>query len=362
MTSPHPDIFSADDLRFNPPTFAASELAGFLQRQYGVRGEFRELEGERDQNFRVTRADGQQFVLKISGIGEDASVVDFQLRALEHVKTVDPELPVPRHVAGFDGEFVSRFFDAEGNAYHVRLLTYLDGSPLYQSGAPGRYTIQNLGRLQARLSLALRDFSHPAATHFMPWDAMNGLVVSEALCRDYLPCTLVDSCAAVLERLRKTALPALRQLPTQVIHNDMHLQNVLVDPARPEEITGIIDFGDIVQRPLVQDLGTSLVMIAESTSDLVSATVDLLAGFGEVSPLPAEQRELLYDALCARAILSVQLTRFYQLNVEGSDKYDDDDIAGVIKSLECILATDRNDFTRAIQGSAQSQCHPAKAN
>ncbi len=352
MTNSHPDIFSADGLRFNPPTFAASELADFLRRQYGISGEFGELEGERDQNFRVTCADGQRFVFKISGIDEDASVVDFQLRALEHIKLVDPELPVPRHVAGLDGEFLSRIFDAEGNAYHARLLTYLDGSPLFEFGAPSRHTIRCLGRLQARLSLALRDFSHPAATHFMPWDAMNGLVVSETLCRDYLPSTMTDACAQVLERLQQTALPALLQLPTQVIHNDMHLQNVLVDPARPGEITGIIDFGDIVQRPLVQDLSTSLVMIAELTADLVSAAINLLAGFDEVCPLPAEQRELLYDALCARAILSVQLTRFYQLNVPDSDKYDDDDCAGVIQCLERILATDRSEFTRAIQLSA----------
>jgi len=353
MTIPHPDTFSADGLRFNPPTFAAYELTDFLQRQYGISGEFRELEGERDQNFRVTRADGQQFVFKISGIDEHASQVDFQLRALEHIKSVDPELPVPRHVAGLDGEFVSRFFDAEGNAYHVRLLTYLDGSPLYEFGAPGRHTTRSLGRLQARLSLALRDFNHPAATHFMPWDAMNGLVVSKTLCRDYLPSTLMDSCTPVLERLRQTALPALLQLPTQVIHNDMHLGNVLGDPARPEEITGIIDFGDIVQRPLVLDLSTSLVMIAELTSDVVSAAIDLLAGFDEVCPLPVEQRELLYDALCARAILSVQLTGFYRDNVPLSDKYDADDYNGVVLCLKRILATDRGEFTRAIQQSAQ---------
>jgi len=351
MTNPHPDIFSADDLRFNPPTFAAADLTDFLQRQYGVSGEFRELEGERDQNFRVTCADGQQFVCKISGIDENASVVDFQLRALEHIKSVASELPVPRHVAGLDGEFVSRLFNAEGKAYQVRLLTYLDGAPLFEFGAPRRHTIRSLGQLQARMSHALRDFSHPAATHFMPWDAMNGLVVSETLCRDYLPSALMESCAPVLERLQQTALPALLQLPAQVIHNDMHLANVLVDPDRPEEIIGIIDFGDIVQRPLVLDLSIPLVMIAELTSDVVSAAIDLLAGFDEAGPLPAEQRELLYDAICARAILSVQLTQFYRANVPLSDKYDEDDCDSVILCLERILATDRNEFTRAIQQS-----------
>ncbi len=341
-------MISAQALGFDPPAFTASELSDFLQRQYGVGGEFRELEGERDQNFHITSADGQQFVLKISGLCEDAAVVDFQLQALEHIRSVDPELPVPRHVAGVDGEFISRFQDDAGNIYPARLLTYLDGRPLSHFGLPDRKTIHSLGHSQARLSLALRDFDHPAATHFMSWDAMNGLVVSDTLCRNYLPSTLTANCTPVIERLRQTALPALLELPTQVIHNDMHLHNVLGDPDRPGEICGIIDFGDIVRRPLVQDLSTSLVMIAEFTADVTSAACNLLSGFDEVEPLPGEQRDLLYDAICARALLSVQLVGFYRDKLPHSDKYDGDDFASVVLCLERILGTDRNAFTRAI--------------
>ena len=75
MKGLQPDMISAQALGFDPPAFMASELSDFLQRQYGVGGEFRELEGERDQNFHITSADGQQFVLKISGLGEDAAAI-----------------------------------------------------------------------------------------------------------------------------------------------------------------------------------------------------------------------------------------------------------------------------------------------
>lgn len=349
MTNAEPDIFLDKGLCFNPPTFEASELIDCLQRQYGIEGEFHELAGERDQNFRVNSTDGQRFVFKISAIDEDFSRVDFQIRALEHIRSVAPELPVPRHLMAADGRLLAQIFDGEGNAYHVRLLTYLDGSPLTELGAPSRQTIRSLGRMQARLCLALRDFSHPAATHFMPWDTMNGLVVSEVMCRDYLPPALAESCAPILERLRKLVLPGLLQMPSQVIHNDVNMGNALVDPARPEEISGIIDFGDLVKRPLVIDLASSLAMIIEYGPEVSPSAATLVAGFEELCPLPGKQRELMYDALCARAILTVQLVKYYRDNVLSKEKYDADDYNRSILSLERILATDSRDFSRAIQ-------------
>ena len=47
-------------------------------------------------------------------------------------------------------------------------------------------------------------------------------------------------------------------LPAQTIHNDGHWGNVLCDPAAPDTITGVIDFGDQVEGPLVVDLATSM--------------------------------------------------------------------------------------------------------
>ncbi|MCP4391206.1 MAG: phosphotransferase [Gammaproteobacteria bacterium] len=351
MTNADSDIFSAKDLCFNPPTFEVSDLIDLLQRQYGIEGEFRELAGERDQNFQVSCTDGRRFVFKISSIDEDFSRVDLQIRALEHIRSADPELPVPRQVTASDGQLVSQMSDSKGNAYNARLLTYLDGTPMTELGAPGQQTIRSLGRMQARLCLALQGFSHPAATHFMPWDSMNGLVVSKTMCRDYLPPPLAKTCAPVLERLRQVVLPGLLQMPSQVIHNDVNMGNALVDPGQPEVISGVIDFGDLVKRPLVIDLASSLAMIIEYGAEVSPSAASLVAGFEALCPLPGNQRELLYDALCARAILSVQLVKYYRDNVLSTEKYDEDDYYRTISSLERILATDSRDFTSAIQPS-----------
>ena len=88
------DELSLEDLRFNPPEFPESVLHALLQREYNMAGPLKRLSGERDQNFRVTAATGKRYVLKISSPEEEESLIDFQIRALQHLEAVDEGLCV----------------------------------------------------------------------------------------------------------------------------------------------------------------------------------------------------------------------------------------------------------------------------
>ena len=61
------DAITPQDMRFNPPSFDAAEVAGKVADEYGLIGEWALLEGERDQNFRLRTEDGRKFVVKIAG-------------------------------------------------------------------------------------------------------------------------------------------------------------------------------------------------------------------------------------------------------------------------------------------------------
>ena len=69
-----------------------------------------------------------------------------------------------------------------------------------------------------------------------------------------MPQQLEARCANHFDRLQEYTLMALRNLPSQVIHNDAHYGNLLCATNNPEQLTGVIDFGDIIKRPLVVDL------------------------------------------------------------------------------------------------------------
>ncbi|MGI9316579.1 MAG: phosphotransferase, partial [bacterium] len=297
-----PITLSADALGFNPPALPLIDLSRLLLEQYGVEGKMKPLAGERDQNLRITDATDQRYVLKVSGPEEDASIVDFQIKALEHIRTSDPDLNVPRHIPNHEGKLSTQLQAADGQVHIVRLLTFVEGVPLEEFGALSDSLIQQIGELQGRLCRAFEGFGHPAENHFMPWDAMNGLVVSDSLRNGYLPAHLVNASESVLQRLEREVLPIMQKMPSQVIHNDAHTGNVLCHVDNHDQVSGLIDFGDIVRRPMVVDLATSLANIAEHNSNVIAAACMLLGGFERHRTLPEGQHEVFYDALCARAI------------------------------------------------------------
>ena len=135
------------------------------------------------------------------------------------------------------------------------MLTYLDGIQIRETPRTAGQR-RAMGAFLARLNLALRDFSHPAATHDLLWNvsAAHRLTAKfEAI--DAGPRrALVES---FMKRFTDHVLPRLGSVRAQVIHNDYHLYNVLVAPDDHERILGVIDFGDMLHAPLVGEVGTA---------------------------------------------------------------------------------------------------------
>ena len=151
------------------PEFSMAAAAGIARDHYGLEGEFKALYSERDQNFRIRRDDGVDFILKIANRDEDPGVLDMQHQALAHIERQDPELPAPRVMRTSDGA-LSCDVEGPGGACHtVRLLSYLPGIIIDKvEHTPA--LLRDLGANVARLGLALRGFYHPAAGHVLLWD------------------------------------------------------------------------------------------------------------------------------------------------------------------------------------------------
>ena len=347
---PMDQSLTAGALRFTPPKFGSAEAVRILEARYGVAGSVQPLIGERDQNFHVTTPDGREFVLKISSPDEPAELVDFQVQAFAHIAKGPPGIDVPRHVPTVDREPACTHTDDRGVGHAVRLLTYLPGVPLTLDPAPSLATFGRVGALQARLCVALQGFRHPAAARFMPWDTMNRLALSPGLRRGHLPAHLAESCEAALRRIGEHLLPALAKQPAQVIHNDVHARNLLCDAEDPERVTGILDFGDMVERPLVIDLATSVASIAQHAPDPLVAAVAMARGFEAELALPDGQLECLPDAILLRAILTCQLVSFQIAVGNNPGELRERVLPASLAALECWLAADRDRFLDLLAG------------
>ena len=89
-----------------------------------------------------------------------------------------------------------------------------------------------------------------------------------------------DDADAVLERFAGNVLPALRELPAQLIHNDANEHNVLVGDDGSS--AGLIDFGDVCRAPRVCGLAVACAYAMPGTPSPVRAVLPLVAGYHEV--------------------------------------------------------------------------------
>ena len=80
------------------PAFAEQIVRDAVMRAYGITGRFEPLVSERDQNFRLVTAHGENYVVKIANPLEDPRVTDFQSKALQHLENRRCPVPVPQVV------------------------------------------------------------------------------------------------------------------------------------------------------------------------------------------------------------------------------------------------------------------------
>ena len=277
------------------------------QDRYGLSGELVALTGERDRNYRLQSAvDGARYMLKVSHPAESAVVADFQTQALIHIAGTDPDLPVQRIVPTLAGDPSVVCEPADGLPRVVRLFSYLPGLPL--PDAP-RSTTQrvNLARTLARLDLALSGFDHPAGRLELPWDiqradSVRGLLVHIA---DPQRRALAEWALEAFVRIAKPVLPGLRAQP---IHNDFNIYNVLVDPADPDRIAGVLDFGDMVRAPLIDDLAVAAAYQLGASDDPLADIVPFVAAYHAVLPLQRDELDVLFTLMTARLLMVVAIS------------------------------------------------------
>ena len=193
---------------------------------------------------------------------------------------------------------------AERRRHQVRLIPFLPGRHVEPSGLSPA-ALQEMGRVTARVGRALRGFFHPAAGRTILWDLKH----LDAL-RPHL-----DAVTDPARRARWSSGPSSattgsgRAGPArpcaQVIHNDLTLDNLLLDGDR---VTGILDFGDMAHTALVLDLPAMLQSVLRGRTDLFEAAAEAIGGYVAVTPLESEEADLLADLLAARMVQTVLIS------------------------------------------------------
>lgn len=284
------------------PRISVSGLSSALALHFGLRGDLVLLAAEREQVFSLTVKDGTTLIVRASAIDAMADSAHAQVDALEAVAAADPSLPVPRVRRSRRGVAIERIRERE-NEYQIRVLSCLPGRPLAAPWSDA--VLHQIGSMVARLDSALATCG-PCKTGFpLLWNLLDAHEI-RPLARFIRDTRLRAMVERVLDDFEAVALPRLRDLPAQLIHNDISPKNLLFHGGDPIEVSGIIDFGDVVHSPRIVDLGIAIARFASPNAPLTSVA-PLVLGFSEVLPLDALEVRLLPCIVRTRLAMRVAI-------------------------------------------------------
>ncbi len=285
---------------------AAGEAAAISQRHFGIEGTAQLLKGERDENFLIRGAAGA-FVLKLTNPAEDRGVTAFHTQAIVHVGIADPALPVPRLLQARNGTFEAEICTA-GEVRVARLMTFLPGTAGINV-SPSPALRRAIGSTLARLDLALAEYDPPNVEHDLSWDLKHATRLRHLLSH------IEDRsnrrrAERALDGFDTFVVPAQAQLREQIIHNDLTLHNVLVDETEPSRLTGVIDFGDVVSAPLVNDVAIASSYHFGVLGEPLEPVLDIVRAYNALLPLKAAEADLLFDLIATRMAMTMLITEW----------------------------------------------------
>ncbi len=303
-----------------PPTFDAADASAIASELYRLLATAQPLPGEYDQNFRLTIADGADYVLRIAHAGEDADLLQMQSAALDHLAQYAPHLLFQRIVRTSDGALVGSAIGHDGAEHLVRLMTFVPGRLMAESRPHSPAMLAKLGWTLGELDRALLTFDYPVVNRSLKWDVLQALWACEYLdaITDPQRRILVTS---ILDRFEQDILPQLADLRQSVIHNDANDYNVLVSGNGTSDLRiSVIDFGDMLKTITVAEIAIAAAYAMLDKPDPLAAAAELVAGYHQALPLTEREVALLFPLICTRLAVSV-VNASYQQQIEPDNQY-----------------------------------------
>ncbi len=321
-------------------------VADAVARQFGLEGHYTPLISERDQNFRMTTTDNDSYVVKVTSLAEDRTATDFQIAALNHLANLGIA-GVPRNVLTTSGKFRGAIDTKNNTSLCLRVLTWVEGTLLDDSElTPG--IAHTLGQRLADLDKALESFSGEGDGQVSLWDTQRAGRLRSLLVH-INDSTVRQQVEAVLDDFDKRVIPALKTFPRQAIHNDANTENILLDTRG--EVSGIIDFGDLLLAPRIVELSTAAAYQRSGSTEPLQFITPLVAGYQQRNPLSESELDVLFDLIRTR--LAMTITLFYwRLADRGKDdpylRKQIDSEAGAFAFLQRLSHVGRTRFRERI--------------
>ncbi len=279
---------------------ADNPIVQLLSTLYGISGRFTRLTGE-NENYLIHTDEGLCYVFKLADGQTSPGMIEMEHLAVESLAHIDLGIQLPRIIPTKEGKIEACFVSDTGELVRGRLLAFVEGDAWSRSLSGNEKRLIDLGRILARINTAMAGIVHPESARTHAWDLTRADQHIPSIEKIQDPAR-----QSILEQvfLWYTAIagPRLADLPSSLIHGDMNDDNVLVSGDR---ITGVIDFGDCLENPVICDLAIAVAYLTLDEESALDSAAVIVGSYHDQRPLTPVELEILFPLICARLAVSV---------------------------------------------------------
>lgn len=188
-----------------------------------------------------------------------------------------------------------------GKSQLIRLLSFLEGSFLGDTGADQKY-YHSLGKFLGELDKELSQLkNYVIQSRQWEWHIQYPELVSKYL--EDIPSAGDRSIVQYfLRQFEENVRPVLPSLRKSIIYNDANEWNILV---KYDQDLALIDFGDLAFAPLVQEVAVAMTYAAYDKVDYLFWAEGVLKAYLAVIPLEEKEIAIIYYLIATRLCVSV---------------------------------------------------------
>lgn len=343
------------------PQVSEAQAEHIVAEHYGLHGRATLLGSNQDSNFTIHDADDQIVgVLKIANPAFNATELAAQDEAADLIAASEPSLRIAVPLPNMSGEKCTAIEGLLDRTAYVRLLRFLPGGTLYESGYLPPAGVAGLGEVAGRVSRALAAFDHPGLDRALQWDLRYGAdVVAQLISHvaDQSQRARVSAAtAAAWARIR----PLADRLPRQATHLDLTDANVVVSrgaggTAHPD---GVIDFGDLSHTWAVSELAIAVSSVLGHPGTDPASILPGVRAFHAIRPLSLTEAEVLWPMLVLRTAVLI-VSGAQQAALDPDNAYVTEQTEGEIRMFEQAASVPVDVMTALIKADLGLDAAPA---
>jgi len=271
-----------------------------ILKHFGIKAkQIKKLAGYENANYLIT-TDEASFIFKTYEFLDDLyDTVCAESDLLNHLAKKDSsKYPQPQKT--ITGSYVEAV-KVDGKKLIIRLLSYLQGD-FFAEANHTKELYTSFGKFLAELDSDLIDYqSHVIQSRELEWDLqfvhLNNKYLNHIASSQQRK--LVSYFLMQFDLFVRPQLPNLRK---SIIHNDPNDWNVLVKNGK---VSAVIDFGDTVYTPLINELAIGISYGIMEKEDPILWACHILSSYHQHLKLLTQEVDLLYYLIAARLCTTV---------------------------------------------------------